>query len=249
VCVNHVCVCNPTCAPGSCNDGCGGTCDCEVGNKCDTASGNCVPCTEADTCGDMECGSVCGYPCGPNDGECATGESCVEGYCYPSTLKMTLASSELSEDDGKVHGTLQIEYVPRPGEPRPRMADIRLTTDRDVNLEFDSVTLGGAGTGAHKSLYEDPITLMPWRYRPDGAIQLLIHTADEDLANASQVFQSGVLLIINFVCDLKDDDPGTGTRENVVKVSLTRRDQTFAPFDADIALQETAYDQAVVVTK
>jgi hypothetical protein len=248
-CVNHICVCKPSCEAGSCSDGCGGTCDCEKGTKCDTASGKCVDCTEEDTCGDMECGQVCGYSCGDNEGECGENENCVSGYCYPSTLKMTLVSSAVSESDGRVHGTLQVDYKPRPGEPSPRMADLRLMTDRAVNFELESVTLGGSATTAHKSMYEDPITMMPWQYRPDGAIQMLIHTADADLAYASETLREGVLLSLNFVLDLEEDDTGTSIYENKVEISLVRRDQVFAPFDADNALQETAYDQAVVVTK
>jgi hypothetical protein len=91
--------------------------------------------------------------------------------------------------------------------------------------------------------------MMPWQYRPDGAIQMLIHTADADLAYASETLREGVLLSLNFVLDLEEDDTGTSIYENKVEISLVRRDQVFAPFDADNALQETAYDQAVVVTK
>lgn len=248
-CVNHVCVCRPGCEPGSCSDGCGGTCDCEVGQKCEFENWECVPCTEEDTCGEMECGEVCGHPCGENDGKCGDGESCIQNYCYPSTLKMGLVSSEFSTDDAKVHGVLRIEYVPRPDEPRPRMADLRIWPKREVGFEIESATLGGAAVAAKKALYLDPISLMPWRYRPDGAVQFLIHADNAEIATADKVFEDGILLTVNFIVELKEDDPKTAIEENAVALSLVRRDQTFAPFDADIALQETAYEQAVTVTK
>jgi len=64
VCHNDEC-CLPSCEAGQCgSDGCGGTCPCEEGEECATGVCQCLP--EA---------------CGPNCGDCTTGQVCVEGTC------------------------------------------------------------------------------------------------------------------------------------------------------------------------
>ena len=73
-------------------------------------------------------------------------------------------------------------------------------------------------------------------------MQLLIYS----LANPEAELTPGTLLWITAVIKLDDDARSQPTR---FELSLTRRHQTFAPFEADLALQESAYDLPVVVTK
>ena len=251
MCDNHTCRCEPRCPDGYCGDnGCGESCGCETGFMCDKDKETCIECGDLSrVCDGVECGEVCGVPCGNLDGDCPESEVCMDGLCQAAALKMELVSGEVFASDGKYHGTLQIDYMPRSTDTHPRIADLRINTNRSVDFEVDSISLGVAGTLADKIPYIDPISLKPWRYRPDGSVQVLVHTDLSDIAHADKRFEQGTLLIVNFVCDLKDDDPTTGIKENQVSISLVKRNQVFAPFEADLALQETAYDTAVVVTK
>ena len=265
-CEDHECVCVPRCEGNACgSDGCGGTCPCEDGYLCNS-QGSCEEDTSCNTtckeggfkCGELcghfcgecqegyECengqcvggchetcqstGWVCGEVCGEACGECGSDQECMEGSCYPYTLQLSVSGRATVGAQTQI--TLLIDYDPRPGEPRPRMADFRITTDKSVNLEVDSVTMGPAM--GKKQLYIDPISEKPWRIRPDGSVQLLIHS----LTNLDTL-REGHLLWITVTCEIEDS----------VKFSLIKRHQTFAPFEADFALQESAYNKAVVVKK
>lgn len=69
--------CTPTCDHLSCDDGCGGQCECPTDLMCNDSL-SCVPiCTT--TCDDVgwECGKICEESCGP----CATNEICTDFHC------------------------------------------------------------------------------------------------------------------------------------------------------------------------
>ncbi len=225
-CIDHICKCQPTCDGTRCDDGCGGTCTCDEGTTCN-GSGDCVvECN--DTCEDM--GWVCGDVCGEDCGTCTGDESCMEGFCFPSSLKLSLVNSKTN--GSKTMVTLAIEYNPRDGEPRPRMADFRITTNKVIEMDIADPISGVAMTG--KQFYKDPISQEDWQIRPDGSVQFLVYSL-----TSLATFGTGNVFIVTLACEIEDS----------VSFSLVRRNQTFAPFEADYAIQESAYDLPVVVTK
>lgn len=79
ICVAGTCHCKPTCDGTSCDDGCGGVCQCPAGMVCD-AQRRCVQegdCTQTCASENLECGEVCGESCGA----CDEGHECREGRC------------------------------------------------------------------------------------------------------------------------------------------------------------------------
>lgn len=133
--------------------------------------------------------------------------------------------------EGRVTGVvLALDYTPSSEEPRPRMADIRLLANLPVSLS--QVVPGPALINADKDLFIDPDTGNPWRQRDDGALQFLVYS----VAN-THALASGRLLTLTFVLDSVQP----------VSFGLVRRNQTFAPPEADNALQATTYDMPVMV--
>ena len=112
------------------------------------------------------------------------------------------------------------------------MADFRIAANKPVTLE--KVQLGPALKDADKSLYFDEMTGNHWKVRPDKSIQLMALS----MANTNE-FVTGRVMTLTFVCDERDP----------ITFSLVKRSQTFAPPAADSALQASAYDQAVVVSR
>ncbi len=231
----HLCECVPDaeCGKTRCVDGCGGTCGCPESTECNL-SGDCVEDCE-DTCAST--GHVCGEVCGEDCGDCSDGEACVEGSCYPSTLTLTVESTETV--DNKKVVTLRVDYKPQDLEPRPRMVDLRIDVSPVEAIELESLTAGTAMDG--KDLYIDPYSLKPWRVRPDGSIQMLIYS----LGDPSRLLETGSLMWMTFTYDPSADTSSS----NALSFSIVRRNQVFAPFEADMALQQTAYDMPVQVTK
>ena len=229
-CIDHLCMCEPQeCTGERCDDGCGGPCPCRDGTECN-ANNECVEICD-DTCDSV--GWICGEVCGDDCGSCEADEACLEGFCFPSTLRMSVQDPQTI--DGITRAMLLVDYEPRTGEPRPRMADLRIKPNTDLNLSVRSVTAGPAMQ--NKSFYTDPDSGDSWRIRSDGSIQLLIYST----TNTSS-FDTGHLLWI----ELEFEIPASA---DSASFSLIRRDQTFAPFEADLALQESAYELPVVVTK
>jgi len=74
----------------------------------------------------------------------------------------------------------------------------------------------------------------PWRRRGDGAYQLVAYEA----TNAELVADGRV---VELTLSLDEWGP--------VRFSLQRHEQTFAPSDADAALQASPYDTEVIVTR
>jgi hypothetical protein len=128
--------------------------------------------------------------------------------------------------------TLAVDYAPGDDTPRPRMADVRIRADRDVTLV--SAEAGTALAQSDKELYVDDVTNQPWKVRKDGSFQLLAFGS----ANTTP-FAAGRLLTLKF----------RAHELNPIQFSLVRREQTLAPTDADLSLQASAYDQAVVVSR
>jgi hypothetical protein len=234
-CNDGKCACRPVCDGTRCDDGCGGMCECAQGTVCD-ASGACKsPEACTDTCQSAKrgCGDVCGHACG----ECGAGEACIENACKDArgcvdcALHLTVVDRKVVSDH-ITEVTLGVEYAPGSDTPHPRMADLRVRADRDVTLV--SAEAGPALVNADKELYVDDVTDQPWKVRKDGSFQLLAFGS----ANTTP-FVAGRMLTLKF-----------RTNElNPIQFSLVRREQTLAPTDADLSLQGSAYDQAVVVSR
>ena len=234
-CVLGRCECAPACDGTRCDDGCGGFCPCAQGTVCN-AAGTCLPpdqCTDSCAGEKLTCGEMCGVSCG----SCASNESCLNGACAhaKSCSDCALSLRHLSKkvEGGKLREiTLALEYAPREGEPRPRMADFHLRTSRPVWLK--NATEGPALTVVNKSLANFEPWGEPWRRRLDGTFQLLAYEA-----TSTDRLASGRIARLTFALD----------EWGPVRFSLKRREQVFAPPEADVVLQVSAYDGDVVVTR
>lgn len=122
-------------------------------------------------------------------------------------------------------------YEPAEGEPRARIADLRIAVDKAA--ELIAVEQGPSLLDVEKSLFADPSTGNLWQERADGAFQLLaIGTLN------TQTLAPGRVAVLTFRV----------SERGPVRFALQRRQQTLAPSGADGALQSTEYDRAVVVT-
>jgi hypothetical protein len=181
---------------------------------------------------DAYCGSVCGALCGV----CDDSQSCYSGKCHaPVTTNCEQCSLKLSIIDGDTQNggpatriVVAIDYQPTDGEPRPRLADLRLAASHPVHVV--DVQQGEALTLAKKQIYRNPATHELWTVKKDGSFQLLAMAAD----NLERI-EPGRLATLTFIADTSKP----------LSLKLVRRDQIFAPPDADAALQATAYQHPV----
>lgn len=149
--------------------------------------------------------------------------------CDDCSLKLSLI------DQRRVNGTIQsvtlaIDYAPTEEQLRPRIADLRLVSSLPAVLS--SVEAGAALNAAGKDFFVDPATLKPWRKRADGSWQLLIlSTLNSNSINAGR--------IATLTYDVNS--------RSAISFSLVKRPETFAPADADDAINSTSYGKGVVV--
>jgi len=229
------CDCVPLCDGTRCDDGCGGICECAGDNVCNAAGACVAPAECKDTCASAgrSCEAVCGQECGA----CADDASCVTGTCKQAlncqgcSLPFYTLSRKIV--DGRIREvTFALDYAPAEHEPRPRLADLRVRANRKATLK--SVQLGGALSSAGKALFVNSETGEPWKKRADGSFQILAYRATN-----TNPFGTGRLMTMTF--ELNELGP--------VEFTLVRRLQTFAPPEADAALQSTSYETAVVVSR
>jgi hypothetical protein len=234
--------CTPNCGNGCGDDGCGGTCTCPSGAVC-SAAFQCVPsCTDQCQSAGWTCGSLCGTSCGT----CGSGQSCIWSNCYQSShgqscpdcsLRLTLLSTSTdSTTRGISQATIAVDYSPSDAEPHPRLADLRIRANTAVTLT--SAIEGPALTDVSKQLFVDPATGQHWRVRTDGTNQLLVIS----FANTNRLNAGRVATLTFSVLH-----PET-TVSSFLAFKLIKRNQTFAPPDADAALQSSQYDLAVVAS-
>lgn len=229
------CECLPVCDGSRCDDGCGALCECAAGTVCD-AAGDCKdPADCHDTCGSASrlCGEVCGQGCG----SCDASQSCVQGRCQEAIncadCALRFFVVERRVVDGRIKQvTLAVDYQPTELEPRPRLADLRVVADRPVSLT--SATAGPALTTVGKQLFVDESTGKPWKVRDDGTLQFLAYRATN-----TESFATGRMLTLTFTLD----------QLGPVRFALQRRLQTFAPPEADSALQASTFETEVVVSR
>jgi hypothetical protein len=153
------------------------------------------------------------------------GTSCLE-------CSLRLVSLSRVVEGGRLRSVvLGVDYDPRRHEVRPRMADLRLASNRAVQVT--AAVAGPALTTAAKSLYVDPLTGNAWRSRADGSFQFLV-------VSTSNTNEMGTGRVVTVTLSL--DEPTSAA------FSLVRREQTLAPPAADEAILPTPYDRSVVVT-
>lgn len=209
-------------------------CDCGSGDACGV-DGLCIEsasCTASCGAAGFECGDLCGTSCGT----CSGSDVCFKGQCSGEadvsclgcSLRLIVLDKQVASDK-LTQVTLAIDYLPQDGEPQPRMADFRVLSNRSVTVTAAAAQAGLVDTS--KSLYIDPATSNPWRQRADGAIQFLALS----LSNTNRI-TSGRLLTTTVTLD----SPSAA-------FWIAKRDQTFAPPDADQAIGGTDFDAPVVV--
>jgi len=202
------------------------------------ASGTYVAATTCnDTC--SSAGWTCGALCGNDCGSCPSGLSCVAGSCLESiasscsncSLKLTLVSTAPLTTSTQNY-VLAIDYDPQSNEPHPRVADIRISATTAATLI--SVVPGPQLEAAGKQIVPNPDTGSLWTLR-DGTFQLLIMGFDN--VNSLPI---GRLATLTFT---------TSSQPPLPSFSLVKREQTFAPSEADRPLQLIAYDNPVGTVK
>lgn len=175
--------------------------------------------------------------CGTACGACAATESCLQGTCkealssQSSPLVLRLLGREVTAGHiTKV--TLAVDLVKREQEPFPRMVDFRIVATKPVWLK--SAVPGPALTKSGKSLQPFPPWNDPFRKRVDGSFQVLAYDAAD-----TALLSEGRIATLEFALD----------ELAPITLRLLKREQTFAPGEADAALQTTDYDGTVVVTR
>jgi hypothetical protein len=112
------------------------------------------------------------------------------------------------------------------------MADFRIRSSRPAAVR--AAHAGPALASARKDLVLFEPRAEPWRRRSDGAYQFLAYEATN-----TELVADGRVVELTFSLD----------EWGPVKFSLQRREQTFAPSEADLALQSSHYDSEVIVTR
>jgi hypothetical protein len=233
--------CTKSCVAGcGQSDGCGGLCQCPQDQAC-SSSGVCVPATSCvESCpANWTCGNVCGTDCGANSGACPADQVCVQGSCMaprdvscadcPLQLKVV---DHTQSDTGVLTGvTLSLVYAPAEGAAHPRIADFRIQADRAVTLT--QAELGAPLASMGKELFVDPTSHDNWQELSPGVFQLLVISRTD-----AQRFGAGEFLRLHFAID---------AHVGAASFHLVKRDEVFAPADANNVVQGTKYDAPVVV--
>jgi hypothetical protein len=229
------CECVPHCDGTSCSDGCGGTCDCASGKVCNLAQACVKPEACTDTC--EAAGRSCGSLCGKNCGGCGESQACIDGQCREglscADCGLQLRLIDRTVINGKV---VRVKLGVELGDgasaaPAPRLIDLRIAADHPAELV--AATPGPSLLETGKDLFQDEVTKKSWQRRPDQSYQVLAYALTGTLR-----VKPGRIMTLTF--DLAESGP--------VKFALQRHAQTFAPLDADSALQASQYDEAVVAT-
>lgn len=164
-------------------------------------------------------------------------ESCIAGQCHKA-ISCPDCSFKLSLVQRSVVGgrlqqvVLRIDYEPAEGEARPRMADLRIRANREIELA--DAQPGAALEAAGKDLFYDELTGKRWMQQGSRVFRVLAYRATN-----TQEFAPGVLATLTFTLD----------ELGPVEFSFVRRGQVLAPGLADAALASSPYDLPVVVSR
>jgi hypothetical protein len=151
--------------------------------------------------------------------------------CAECSLRLRLVGRRLVE--GRLREVqLALDYQPQEGEARPRMGSFVIRASKPVWLKH--AVPGPALVGANKTLAEFPPWGDRWRRLANGAFELLAYRS-----SSAEPIQTGEVARLTFA--LEEWGP--------VRFSILRREQTFAPQEADAPLQASRYDGLVIVTR
>lgn len=128
---------------------------------------------------------------------------------------------------------IAIDYEPSDGEARPRIADFRIRGSKPFGVV--AITPGPALAASKKELSTPPGAREPWRVRPDGTLQVLVQSTD-----AAVDLAPGRIAILEVTTAGPVED---------LQLWLVRREQVFAPPDADGVLQASTYDAPLSVKR
>lgn len=148
--------------------------------------------------------------------------------CQACPLRLFLLNKQ-AVDGSTQRVTLAVDYAPAEADAKPRLADFRLKSSHEMTV-VDAAP-GEALSQAGKVLYVDAQSKKPWRKRKDGSYQFAILSTE----NANRL-ASGRLLTVT-----ADLPAGSAS------FYLQKRDLTFAPLEADLAIRSTPYDTPVLV--
>ena len=259
-------VCQPQCEGKSCGDDqCGGQCGtCTTGQVCQVDQ-----CVMEETCASSceseqaQCGMVCGTSCG----ECTGQDTCQQGQCVcqpdcrnkscgddngcggvcapcprPQSCDqciLQLRVIEQQSNQGRVH-TVRVELSVHLDEasPHPQMADIRLAVKGPTTLS--RVGMSDALIQTQKNLVPDARTGLAYRYQPaDEAYPADIYAFTILSTQNTESIPTGSWLVFDFQVG--------DTRAEPIEISLIKREQIFAPIQADSLLWGDEFEQSIVI--
>ena len=182
---------------------------------------------------------VCGVVCDTSCGTCGSTETCAAGGCYSENIlnacpqcSLQLVVTDQTITNGLVTAvTLAVDYEPTATEPTPRMIDLYLTADETAQPLV--ATEGAALITAGKSLTTDSATGNAWLSTPSGDLRFFAFSA----GNTNHI-EAGRLFEISFLVS-----PGQAG----LAFALVKREENFAPPEADAALYGQSYDAPVVI--
>ena len=234
VCEAGICMCEPRCDGETCNDnGCGGNCECPKGTYCNGA----MVCTKPEDCLDScsslewECGTVCGDDCGA----CGEGRQCLDGHCEGvtscDTCPLRLVYSNIITSDNTKTIEIDLTYTPMENGAFARIFELYVVTDPP--LEMKRVTEGEAITDSDKKISVNAETGNAWYETRIGRYRV----SAMSLSNTNALSQ-GVLARLEL-----EAPPRMVNTE--ARLWIERRQQIFAPEEADVMLQISPYDDVL----
>jgi len=166
----------------------------------------------------------------------------VQGKCQLAESPLAIDVISKENQGSKTVVTFAVDYLPRQGEPRAKMASLRIQADKPVDMEVKSISPGQAMEDSQKDLMVYPSTIQAWKMIPENAIKVNI-ISQVDPGQGPGFFrhmemEAGRLFTVTLACELTQP----------TSFSLVRRTGVFSPNEADEVLQNSSYDQAVVVT-
>lgn len=219
---------------GDAEDPDGTACSCD-GRECgfDGCTASCGECDGDDVCNAGICVAGCTPSC--SDAACGRADSCG-GLCPPCpgdvnctdcALKLTVVERDLEGDEDVV--TLALDLV-TDSSARPTLADLRFEL---IGASLDGVALGRTLIDADKELLVDHATGKPYRALPDGRVQVIVYSG-----NNNNPFDTGRMLFLR----LAVTDPAAAS------IALVPRTETFAPHAADEVLWGGGFEQPIYLS-
>lgn len=215
--------CTSTCASegAQCGEVCGQSCgQCSnAQERCQEGQCVCTPhCNGVQCGGDDGCGGTCS-PC-PRMRNC---ESCI--------LRLEVDNiTEITPTSHSVRLKVSVNFPPQ--APQPEMADLRLQIQGPAL--FGRVGLGSVLMNSQKGLIPDPATGLPYRVFDQNQYAFTILSTQ----NTTPIPNGDWLWIELMVGD---------TSHESVRISIQKREQTFAPPTVDLVALGDQFEESVVI--